>query len=72
VVITKHALRNALIPTVTVIGLQIGMLLGGNMITRSGNVLCTYLRCSKLDSGYYLYISKSKNILLNVKGLISV
>ncbi len=31
-VITKHALRNALIPTVTVIGLQIGMLLGGNMI----------------------------------------
>jgi len=32
VVITKHALRNALIPTVTVIGLQIGMLLGGNMI----------------------------------------
>ena len=32
VVITKHALRNALIPTVTVIGLQIGALLGGNMI----------------------------------------
>lgn len=32
VVITKHALRNALIPTVTVIGLQIGTLLGGNMI----------------------------------------
>jgi len=32
IVITKHALRNALIPTVTVIGLQIGALLGGNMI----------------------------------------
>ena len=32
IVITKHALRNALIPTVTVIGLQIGTLLGGNMI----------------------------------------
>jgi len=31
-VITKHALRNALIPTVTVVGLQVGMLLGGNMI----------------------------------------
>ncbi|GIK37314.1 MAG: peptide ABC transporter permease [Chloroflexota bacterium] len=32
VVIVKHALRNALIPTVTVIGLQVGVLLGGNMI----------------------------------------
>lgn len=31
-VIMKHALRNALIPTVTVVGLQIGVLLGGNMI----------------------------------------
>jgi peptide/nickel transport system permease protein len=28
----KHALRNALIPTVTVLGLQIGILLGGNMV----------------------------------------
>ncbi|MBE7556182.1 MAG: ABC transporter permease [Anaerolineales bacterium] len=32
VVIIKHALRNALIPTVTVMGLQVGVLLGGNMI----------------------------------------
>lgn len=32
VVIIKHALRNALIPTVTVVGLQVGVLLGGNMI----------------------------------------
>lgn len=32
VVVLKHALRNALIPTVTVIGLQVGVLLGGNMI----------------------------------------
>ena len=31
-VVIKHALRNALIPTVTVVGLQIGVLLGGNMI----------------------------------------
>jgi peptide/nickel transport system permease protein len=28
-VITKHALKNAMIPTVTVIGLQVGALLGG-------------------------------------------
>jgi peptide/nickel transport system permease protein len=32
IVVMKHALRNALIPTVTVVGLQIGILLGGNMI----------------------------------------
>jgi len=31
-VIYTHALRNALIPTVTVVGLQVGVLLGGNMI----------------------------------------
>jgi peptide/nickel transport system permease protein len=28
-------LRNALIPTVTVVGIQIGMLLGGNMIVET-------------------------------------
>lgn len=32
IVVLKHALRNALIPTVTVVGLQVGILLGGNMI----------------------------------------
>jgi peptide/nickel transport system permease protein len=31
-VVMKHALRNALIPAVTVVGLQVGVLLGGNMI----------------------------------------
>lgn len=35
IVINKHALRNALIPTVTVVGIQIGMLLGGNMIVET-------------------------------------
>lgn len=34
-VILKHALRNALIPTVTVVGLQVGVLLGGNMIVET-------------------------------------
>ena len=29
---TRHALRNALIPVVSVVGLQIGALLGGNMV----------------------------------------
>lgn len=35
IVICKHALRNALIPTVTVVGIQIGVLLGGNMIVET-------------------------------------
>jgi peptide/nickel transport system permease protein len=34
-VVMKHAVRNALIPTVTVIGLQVGSLLGGNMIVET-------------------------------------
>jgi ABC-type dipeptide/oligopeptide/nickel transport system permease component len=34
-VVTRHALRNALIPTLTVIGLQMGVLLGGNMIVET-------------------------------------
>jgi len=34
-VIRKHALKNSLIPTVTVIGLQFGMLLGGAVIVES-------------------------------------
>ena len=34
-VIVRHAMRNAMIPTVTVIGLEMGMLLGGNMIVET-------------------------------------
>lgn len=34
-VVVKHALRNGLIPTITVIGLEIGVLLGGNMIVET-------------------------------------
>jgi peptide/nickel transport system permease protein len=34
-VVMRHALRNALIPTVTVVGLQVGALLGGNMIVET-------------------------------------
>lgn len=35
VVIYKHALKNALIPVVTVVGLQFGSLLGGAVLTES-------------------------------------
>lgn len=34
-VVGKHALRNALIPTVTILGLEVGTLLGGNMIVET-------------------------------------
>jgi dipeptide transport system permease protein len=34
-VITLHALRNALIPVVTVIGLQVGTLMGGAILTET-------------------------------------
>lgn len=35
VVISKHALRNALIPVVTVVGLQFGFFLGGSVLTET-------------------------------------
>ena len=35
VVLTRHGLRNALIPVVTLIGLQIGFLLGGAVVTET-------------------------------------
>ena len=35
IVVNKHALRNALIPVVTVVGLQFGSLLGGAVLTES-------------------------------------
>jgi peptide/nickel transport system permease protein/oligopeptide transport system permease protein len=35
VVVVKHALKNALIPIVTVVGLQFGMLLGGAVLTET-------------------------------------
>jgi peptide/nickel transport system permease protein len=35
VVVYRHALRNAAIPLVTVVGLQLGSLLGGSILTES-------------------------------------
>ena len=34
-VLLRHALRNALIPVVTVLGMQMGLLLGGAVITET-------------------------------------
>ena len=38
-VIYKHALKNAMIPVVTIVGLQLGALLGGAVITETIFVL---------------------------------
>jgi peptide/nickel transport system permease protein len=35
VVVAKHALKNALIPVITIIGLEFGYLLGGAVLTES-------------------------------------
>jgi peptide/nickel transport system permease protein/oligopeptide transport system permease protein len=35
VIVIKHALRNALIPIITVVGLQFGLLLGGAVLTET-------------------------------------
>jgi peptide/nickel transport system permease protein len=35
IIIYKHALRNALIPVITVVGLQFGALLGGTVLVES-------------------------------------
>jgi peptide/nickel transport system permease protein/oligopeptide transport system permease protein len=35
VVVTRHALRNALIPILTIAGLQFGLLLGGAILTET-------------------------------------
>jgi len=34
-VVFKHALRNAMLPTITVIGLQVGLLMGGAVVTET-------------------------------------
>jgi peptide/nickel transport system permease protein len=35
VVVTRHALRNALLPVVTIVGLQLGFLLSGAILTET-------------------------------------
>ena len=34
-VVVRHCIKNAMMPTITVVGMQVGVLLGGNMITES-------------------------------------
>ena len=53
-VVFKHALRNAMLPTITVIGLQVGLLMGGAIVTETifswpGIGLYTYQSISSRD-----------------------
>jgi len=65
-IIYKHALKNALIPVVTVVGLQFGALLGGTVITESvfaingvGRLIVDAIRMSDLPlvQGSILFVS---------------
>ncbi|MGA1560184.1 MAG: ABC transporter permease, partial [bacterium] len=67
-ILFRHALRNALIPIVTVIGLQVGVLLSGAIITEAifdwpglGNLLISAInsRNYPLVQGCVLFIAGS-------------
>ncbi len=61
-VIFKHALRNAMLPTVTVIGLQVGLLMGGAIITET--------IFSWPGIGLYAYQSVSGRDYASIQGVV--
>lgn len=61
-VIFKHALRNAMLPTVTVIGLQVGLLMGGAIITET--------IFSWPGIGLYAYQSVSSRDYASIQGVV--
>jgi ABC-type dipeptide/oligopeptide/nickel transport system permease component len=61
-VIFKHALRNAMLPTVTVIGLQVGLLMGGAIITET--------IFSWPGIGLYVYQSVSARDYASIQGVV--
>ncbi len=74
VVIYKHALKNAMIPVVTVSGLQLGMLIGGSILTETvfswpgiGRLVITaiYNRDYPVVQGVVLFIAAAF-ILINI------
>jgi peptide/nickel transport system permease protein len=73
-VVFKHALRNAMLPTITVIGLQVGLLMGGAILTETifswpGIGLYTYTSVNSRDyasiQGVVLY-GASLFVLINL------
>jgi peptide/nickel transport system permease protein len=61
-VVFKHALRNAMLPTITVIGLQVGLLMGGAIITET--------IFSWPGIGLYAYNSISSRDYASVQGVV--
>lgn len=61
-VVFKHALRNAMLPTITVIGLQTGLLMGGAIITET--------IFSWPGIGLYTYNSISSRDYASVQGVV--
>ncbi len=61
-VIFKHALRNSMLPTITVIGLQVGLLMGGAIITET--------IFSWPGIGLYAYQSVSSRDYASIQGVV--
>ncbi len=61
-VVFKHALRNAMLPTITVIGLQAGLLMGGAIITE--------IIFSWPGIGLYVYQSVSSRDYASIQGVV--
>jgi peptide/nickel transport system permease protein len=61
-VIFKHALRNAMLPTVTVIGLQVGLLMGGAIVTET--------IFSWPGIGLYVYQSVNARDYASIQGVV--
>jgi peptide/nickel transport system permease protein len=61
-VVVKHALRNAMLPTITVIGLQVGLLMGGAIITET--------IFSWPGIGLYAYQSVSSRDYASIQGVV--
>jgi peptide/nickel transport system permease protein len=61
-VVSKHALRNAMLPTITVIGLQVGLLMGGAIITET--------IFSWPGIGLYVYNSISTRDYASIQGVV--
>jgi peptide/nickel transport system permease protein len=61
-VVFKHALRNAMLPTITVIGLQVGLLMGGAIITET--------IFSRPGIGLYAYNSISARDYASIQGVV--
>jgi len=74
-VIYKHALRNALIPTVTTIGFSIGLILGGAVVVETvftwpGLGYLTYQAVLKMDIPFIMGLSLLTAFIYSIANLL--